>query len=66
MEIGYIPYAFNCLLGWSWTTTETERQFDMEKLKSIKCFKNGRVDIRFTSEAYARQFAEEFLGTEVY
>lgn len=65
-EIGYIPYAFNCLLGWSWTTTETERQFDMEKLKSIKCFKNGRVDIRFTSEAYARQFAEEFLGTEVY
>ena len=32
----------------------------------IKCFKNGRVDIRFTSEAYARQFAEEFLGTEVY
>lgn len=65
-EIGYIPYAFNCLLGWSWTTTETERRFDMEKLKSIKCFKNGRVDIRFTSEAYARQFAEEFLGTEAY
>jgi hypothetical protein len=65
-EIGYIPYAFNCLLGWSWTTTETERRFDMEKLKSIKCFKNGRVDVRFTSEAYARQFAEEFLGTEAY
>ena len=65
-EVGYIPYAFNCLLGWSWTTTETERRFDMEKLKSIKCFKNGRVDVRFTSEAYARQFAEEFLGTEAY
>lgn len=63
--IDYIPAAFHDLLGWSWTTTETERKCFMEKVKSIKCFKNGRVDVRFTSEEYARQFADEFLGTEV-
>ena len=28
-----------------------------------KMFQNGRVDLRFTSEAYAREFAETFLGT---
>ena len=64
-QIDYIPGAFHDLLGWSWTTTETERKCFMEKVKNIKCFKNGRVDVRFTSEEYARQFADEFLGTEV-
>lgn len=49
------------LLGYNWTTEETELQVNMEKLKSVKCFKNGRVDFRFTSEAYAREFAEQFL-----
>lgn len=34
-----------------------------EKVKQIRCFKNGRVDIKFTSEQFARQFAEEYLGT---
>ncbi len=38
--------------------------FEMEKVKQIKFFKNGRVDIRFANETYARQFAEEYLGTE--
>lgn len=33
------------------------------KLDSVKCFKNGRFDLRFTSEAYAREFVETFLGT---
>lgn len=34
-----------------------------EKVKQIRCFKNGRVDIKFTTEQFARQFAEEYLGT---
>ena len=50
------------LLGYDWTTSETELPVNMDKLKSVKCFKNGRVDFRFTSEAYAREFAEEYLG----
>lgn len=34
-----------------------------EKLERIKLFKNGRMDIRFTNEGYARQFVAEYLGT---
>lgn len=41
-----------------------EFTFNCTKVKSIKCFKNGRLDIRFTNEEYAREFAEEYLGTE--
>ncbi len=54
--------GFAQLLGYSFN--ETVFDFTFEKVKQIKCFKNGRVDIRFTSEAYARQFVEEYLGTE--
>ena len=45
--------------------TVTAAELGLEKLKSIKCFKNGRVDVRFTSEAFAREFAEMFLGNEL-
>lgn len=41
-----------------------ENQFDlsyMEKLKSIKFFKNGRVDIKFRSAAYTQEFVEQYL-----
>lgn len=59
IDAGYCP--LNMLLGYEWTTSETELPVNMDKLKSVKCFKNGRVDFRFTSEAYAREFAEEYL-----
>lgn len=32
-------------------------------LEQIKMFKNGRMDIRFANEGYARQFVAEYLGT---
>lgn len=34
-----------------------------KKLEQIKLYKNGRMDIRFTNEGYARQFVAEYLGT---
>lgn len=34
-----------------------------KKLKSMKLFKNGRIDFRFTSEEYAQKFADKYLGT---
>lgn len=34
-----------------------------EKLQNIKLYKNGRVDIRFATEEYARKFTEKYLGT---
>lgn len=33
------------------------------KVLSLKMFKNGRVDIRFATEALAAQFTDEYLGT---
>lgn len=36
---------------------------DCVKLERVKLFKNGRMDIRFTSEGYARQFVTDYLGT---
>lgn len=59
----YLGHGFSQLCGYSFDCTIYE--FDMDKVKQIKCFKNGRVDIKFTSEAYARQFVEEYLGTAV-
>lgn len=60
------PYEMDKLLSeesilyeW-WDLWEFE---DCEKLERIKLFKNGRMDIRFTNEGYARQFVAEYLGT---
>ena len=32
------------------------------KVERIKLYKNGRMDIRFTSEGYARQFVADYFG----
>lgn len=36
---------------------------NLSKVSKIRLYKNGRVDIRFSEEAYAVQFATEYLGT---
>lgn len=36
---------------------------DCKKLEKLKLFKNGRMDIRFTNEGYAREFVSSYLGT---
>lgn len=59
MNVEYSP--LNELLGYDWETEVNELPVNRNKIKSVKCFKNGRVDIRFTSEAYAREFANEYL-----
>ena len=40
----------------------TTHALNMKKIKSIKLYKNGRVDIEFTSSHYAREFAKDFLN----
>lgn len=42
----------------------TTFEIGTKKLDSVRCFKNGRVDLRFTSETFAREFIEQYLGTE--
>lgn len=48
---------------------DTDRNFfethNMEKVKSVKLFKNGRVDIKFRSAAYVQEFAETCLRRKV-
>lgn len=61
-SMDYLPWGFRELCGYSFERTEFD--IDMDKVEKVKCFKNGRVDIRFTSEAYAREFIEEYLGLE--
>lgn len=36
---------------------------ECKKLEQIKMFKNGRMDIRFANEGYARQFVADYLST---
>lgn len=36
---------------------------DCGKIQSLRMFKNGRVDLKFTSEAHAYQFIEDYLKT---
>ncbi len=36
---------------------------DCEKIQSLRMFKNGRVDLKFTSEAHASQFIEDYTKT---
>ena len=41
-----------------------ENQFEiayMSKIKNIKLFKNGRVDIKFRSAAFVQEFVEQYL-----
>lgn len=46
------------------STYYNEHDFpDCHKVEQLKMFKNGRVDIRFSSEASAREFVDEYLGT---
>ena len=61
----HIPFAIEHLFynNFSGPYETAEVEVGMEKLKSIKFFKNNRVDFRFTSEGDARQFVEEYLGT---
>ena len=52
--ISKILYRFSC----------PEAEFDgKNKLKSLKCFKNGRVDVKFTSKQNASEFAQKYLGS---
>ncbi len=33
------------------------------KLSYIRCFRNGRLDVKFTGAEYAEQFVQDYLGT---
>lgn len=55
-----IPYNYAYLF--SYDVVQQLTTIDGPKVSSVKLFKNGRVDARFQSETYAREFVENFLN----
>lgn len=58
MDEGYLwfPELFNR------KTKENQFEtFNMSKIKSVKLFKNGRVDIKFRNASYVQEFAAQYL-----
>lgn len=60
--LDFIPSSLSRLLMRKIDSSQCEFP-DCEKLQSLRMFKNGRVDLKFTSEDYAIQFVEEYLKT---
>ena len=58
-----MPHPYIVLLGYDFLQQIVE--VNTTKDASVKCFKNNRLDIRFTEEEYAREFVETFLETNV-
>ena len=56
------PLGFSELLGYQRSPNNEHEFSTCKKVKGLKMFKNGRVDIRFTSETYAAEFATRYLG----
>lgn len=45
-------------------SSDSQHEFSgCEKIQSLRMFKNGRVDLKFASEAYASQFIEDYMKT---
>lgn len=56
------PHGFSELLGWGHIKEATSEFALCDKIKALKMFKNGRVDIRFASPELAKRFSDEYLG----
>lgn len=56
------PDGMSRLFGWDWPKTDLLEFPSCNKVKQIKLYKNGRVDIRFTSAAYAEEFVGKYLA----
>ena len=57
-----VPPDFSSLLGYNHADSDLVLFPSCSKIKQLKMFKNGRVDIRFSSEESARTFVKEYLG----
>ena len=60
-QLDYLPKDIAFLVGYD-DKCSSSYEFDYEKLKRIRMFKNHRVDVRFASKELAHQFAEQYLG----
>lgn len=59
---GVLPAGFSTLLGYADIKVPVVEFPTCEKLKAIKLFKNGRVNLKFHSAELAGQFISKYLG----
>ena len=50
------------LIGWSGLETDVMEFPSCNKLKQIKLYEKGRIDVRFTSGTYAEEFIGKYLA----
>lgn len=58
----FFPLGFSELLGYGNLEEPLHEFTTCDKIKQIRMFKNGRVDFKFSSELFAKQFTENYLG----
>lgn len=56
------PDGMSQLIGWSGLETDVMEFPSCNKLKQIKLYKKGRIDVRFTSGTYAEEFIGKYLA----
>ena len=61
-DFSSIPYSINKLIEANNLTYDFYEFGGCKKALSLKMYKNHRVDIKFSTERYARQFISEYLG----
>ena len=62
-SVSVFPYRFSDLLGYG-NILENQIAFSTcDKVKQLRLFKNGRVDLKFSSEQTAADFVDTYLGT---
>ncbi|WP_148509871.1 hypothetical protein [Hungatella hathewayi] len=57
-----LPSGFSSLLGYNHSNTDVVQFPGCTKIRQLKMFKNGRLDIKFSSNEYLKTFTEEYLG----
>lgn len=57
-----IPHSISSIISAYNLRSDFYEFIGCEKVLSLKMYKNQRVDIKFSSEEYARQFISEYLG----
>lgn len=57
-----VPSGFSTLLGYDHSNTDLIQFPGCAKVRQLKMFKNGRVDIKFASEEFLRTYVNEYLG----
>lgn len=61
-----LPLGFSNLLSYDGSNTDLVQFSGCAKVLQLKLFKNGRVDIKFSSEKTVRAFAEQYLSLVYY